>query len=178
MGLDLQTGEARRLWSDYQRRLAWRDRDLPASERTERLLEAEAHISEAMSAASAGSEADQLRAALNAFGTLEPTPAVWQAPVQVALRYAGMSLAVICGFFALALLHMAVMEVFNPDAVGLYWRSGDGVSLSYEAQSGSRELLGVWFIPAALATAAVLLGVVAGLYRLLSPSASSASARD
>lgn len=177
MGLDLQTAEARRLWADYRHRLAWRDRDLPALERSERLMEAEAHIAEAMSASGSGGEAERLRAALQAFGRLEAPPSAWRAPLHFALRYLAMTTAVICGLFALALLHMAVMEVFNPDAVGLYWHPGDGVTLSYENQPGSRELLGAWFIPAALAAAAALLAIVAALYRLLSPSARRASAR-
>ena len=167
MGLDLQTAEARRLWADYRHRLAWRDRDLPALERAERLMEAEAHIAEAMSASGSGGEAERL----------EAPPSAWRAPLHFALRYLAMTTAVICGLFALALLHMAVMEVFNPDAVGLYWHSGDGITLSYENQPGSRELLGAWFIPAALAAAAALLAIVAALYRLLSPSARRASTR-
>lgn len=175
MGLEFETAEARRIWADYRRRLAWRDRDLPAIERSERVLEAEAHIAEAMQEASDDSEPERLRAALDAFGSLDAPPPAWRAPVHFALRYLGMSVVVVCGLFALAFLHMAAMDAFNPDAVGLYWRPGDGYTLSYENQPGSREVLGAWFIPAALAASVSLIGIAAGVYRLLSPSASRAS---
>lgn len=177
MGIELNTADARRVWADYRRRLAWRDRHLSPTERAERLMEAEAHIGEAMSVSSGGSEADRLHDALAAFGSLEAPPPAWRAPVHFALRYAAMTVIVLCGLLALALLHMSVMEIFNPEAVGLYWRDGDGVTLSYEAQPGSRELLGGWFIPAAVAVSAGLIAIAAGLYRLVSPSDKSASAR-
>lgn len=177
MGLELETAEARLLWARYRRRLAWRDRDLPAAERAERVMEAEAHIADALAEAQGGSEADRLRAALDAFGKLEDPPAAWRVPVYFALRYVAMTAIALSGLLALALLHMAVMEVFSPDAVGLYWHPGDGFTLSYENQPGSREVLGAWFIPAALAAATALIGIAAGLYRLVSPSASNASAR-
>lgn len=177
MSLELETAEARRIWADYRRRLAWRDRDLPAIERAEREMEAEAHIAEAMRDAAGENEPERLRAALDAFGALDAPPPAWRAPVHFALRYAGMSVVVICGLFALALLHMAAMDAFNPDAVGLYWRPGDGYTLSYEIQPGSREVLGAWFIPTALAASASLIGIAVWVYRLLSPSERSDSAR-
>jgi hypothetical protein len=177
MGLEFETAEARRIWAEYRRRLAWRDRELPAIERSERMMEAEAHIADAMRDASGKSEAERLRVALDAFGALDAPPPAWRAPVHFTLRYLGMSVVVICGLFALALLHMAAMEVFNPDSVGLYWRPGDGYTLSYENQPDSREVLGACFIPAALAASVALIGIAAGVYRLLSPSASRDSAR-
>ena len=65
----------------------------------------------------------------------------------------------------LVLLHMAVMEVVHPQAVGLWhYADGDWV-LSYQAQQGAAEVLGAWFIPAALSLCALSSAVLYALWR-------------
>lgn len=165
--IEFETAAARALWNDYRRRLAWRDRELPPAERAERLREAESHIIEAMAEDSGNSEVARLERALEAFGTIAAPPAAWQAPARMLASFIVITLIAVSGLLALSLLHMAVMEAFNPNEVGLYWRDGDGWTLSYEAQPDSREVLGAWFIPAALAIAALLGSLVAILLRRL-----------
>lgn len=164
--LDLTTPEARRQWARFKRDLAFRDRNLPAADRDEALAETIAHIHDAFLAADGGTEASRLAAALTRFGPLEAAPPAWRKPLGVILHQAAILLIGITGFFVLALLHMAVMDLFNPEAVGLYIHAGGDFTLSYEVQPHSREVLGRWFAPAALGVSAVIGAGLFGIYRL------------
>lgn len=164
--MDLKTPQARRLWARFKRDLAFRDRDLSAADRQEALAETVAHIHDAFLAAGGESEVSRLTAALHQFGPLEQAPPAWRKPLGIILHQAAILFIGIACFFVLALLHMAVMDLFNPDAVGLYIHGGGDFTLSYEAQPHSREVLGGWFAPAAIGVAAVIGTIVFVIHRL------------
>ena len=146
--LTLESEAARRRLAEFRRRLAWRDRALPAPEREDARLETEAHLAEAFNAAQ-GEELNRLDAAVAAFGDLPDAPPAWRKPLAVALHYGALPVIGVFALFTLALLHMAVMDVFNPSGVGLWVYPDGDWSLSYEAQAGAREVLGRGFTFAA-----------------------------
>ena len=172
MTLELTTAEARRLWTDFLRRLEWSHRHLPGPERAEAKAEAVAHIAENMATLDLPDEADRLREALNRFGVPAAPPPPWRKPLAIGLHYLAIMVMGASGLVILILLHMILMKAFNPDAVGLYLYPGDPVlTLSYETQVGAREILGAWFIPILLAISALGSAALYGLWKLaLSPS--------
>lgn len=162
--VDFETSEARRLWSDFLKRLDWSNRHLSRSERQDAKAEATAHMAELIAHSKLETEAERLREALSRFGTLPSPPPAWRQPLAIGLHYLAIMVIGATGLVLLTLLHMTVMELFNPAGVGLYVYPGDPVpTLSYESQPGAREVLGSWFIPALLA---IILTVSAGLYGL------------
>jgi hypothetical protein len=170
--LELETPEARRIWKDFLRRLDRSNRALSEQEREEARAEAIAHIAELLAEETGDDEADRLRKALARFGLPPALPPLWRKPLAHMLHYFAIMVMGAGGLVVLALLHMAVMEVFNPAGVGLYLYPGDaGITLSYENQAGARELLGGWFIPAILSVSLLAVGGLFGLWRLaLCPS--------
>jgi len=163
--LALTTAEARRLWQDFQRRLDWANRDLDAADRADIRAEAATHIRDAVMQMNEGEEVTRLRAAINSFGMLPAAPPAWRRPAAIALHYGSILALGVAGVFILILLHMAVMEVFYPDAVGL-WRFPDGDwALSYEAQDSADEVLGGWFIPVIVSACALASGLLYALWR-------------
>lgn len=164
--LEFSSVDARRTWSRFKRDLAYRYRDLPPEDRIEAVAEAAAHIYEAIADAPGDTEHARLTAALAGFGELPAAPPAWRKPLGVALHQGAILILGVTGFFLAVLLHMAVMEVLNPDAVGLYVHSAGDFTLSYEIQPQSREVLGGWFIQAILGFVGVAGAALYGLYRL------------
>lgn len=172
MTLELTTAEARRLWTDFLRRLDWSNRDLPGPEREEAKAEVIAHIAEDMAALDLPDEVERLREALDRFGIPPAPPPAWRKPLAIVLHYLAIMVMGASGLVILILLHMTLMEALNPAAVGLYIYPGDTVlTLSYENQAGAREILGAWFIPAMLVVSAFGSAALYGLWKLaLSPT--------
>ena len=164
-GLDFQDIESRRRWAEFLRRLDYRHRGLPAAERAELRAEAEAHIRDAMAEMGPGAEVERLDAALRSYGDLPAAPPVWRKPAAMLGHYAGILVIGMMGLTALALLHIGVMDWFDPAGVGLWVYPDGDWSLSYEAQPGAEERLGAWFSPVMLAASALLAGVIYGLWR-------------
>ncbi|WP_417489704.1 hypothetical protein [Maricaulis sp.] len=163
--LTFSTPEARRLWQDFQRRLDRANRELDAAARADISAEAASHIRDAMEALDEGDELTRLQAAISSYGDLPAAPPAWRQPAAVVLHYGSILALGIAGIFVLIFLHMTVMEVFNPQGVGL-WHYGQGDwSLSYEAQVGATEVLGGWFIPAMLTLSAVIAALLYALWR-------------
>ncbi len=161
------TPEAQRLWSDFLRRLDWSNRHLAAPERDDARAEAIAHITELMASSDMEDEVERLREALDRFGPLPAPPPIWRKPLAVGLHYLAIMTIGASGLVLLILLHMTVMELFNPAAVGLYIYPGDSLpTLSYEHQAGAREVLGAGFIPVMLALVAAASAALYGLWRL------------
>lgn len=169
--VEFTTLEARRLWTDFLKRLDWSNRHLAGPERQEANAEAIAHIAEHLAASDLENETDRLREALNRFGVLPAPPPGWRKPLAIGLHYLAIMVIGASGLVILTLLHMTVMEVFNPTSVGLYMYPEDRVlTLSYETQTGARELLGAWFIPTLLSVSALAGAGLYGLWRVaLSP---------
>lgn len=163
--IEFETSEASRLWRDYQRRLDHSNRTLSNEERREARAEAVAHIQDAMGAKVSGSEAEQLAEAIADYGSLPAAPPIWRKPVALGLHYGSIIVLGIGGMFLLMVLHMSFMEILNPEGVGLWVYPGDGASLSYEVQDGATEMLGGWFIPAALTIVASVGGLLFLLWR-------------
>ncbi|WP_417482910.1 hypothetical protein [Maricaulis sp.] len=161
--LTFSTPQARRLWQDFQRRLDWANRDLHAAERADLRAEAAAHIRDSMAELTEGDEFTRLQAAIAGYGDLPAAPPAWRRPAAILLHYGSILALGLAGIFVLIFLHMAVMEVFNAQGVGLWHFASGDWALSYEAQDGAEEVLGGWFIPAMLTTCAL---VSAGLYAL------------
>ncbi|WP_323761690.1 hypothetical protein [Maricaulis sp.] len=169
--LDLLGDDAKRIWRQFLRRLDWANRNLAAEDRAEARAEAAAHMREAMGDARAEGEAERLLAAIAEFGDPPAPPPVWRKPAAIVGHYCSIMVIGATGLVVLALLHMAVMEIFNPAGVGV-WVFPDeaGFTLSYEAQQGAEEVLGAGFIPVMLALCAILGGAIYGLWRFaLSP---------
>ncbi|WP_203295012.1 hypothetical protein [Maricaulis parjimensis] len=167
INVEFETHEARRLWADFLKRLDWSNRHLPSADRSEARDEAIAHMAELLAASPIEDETDKLRDALQRFGPLPAPPPVWRKPLAVALHYLAIMTIGASGLVLLILLHMTVMEAFNPGEVGLYVYPGDGLpTLSYETQSGAREILGAGFIPVMLAIIAAGSAALFGLWRL------------
>jgi hypothetical protein len=164
-GLAITTHEARRQWQDFQRRLEWANRDQDATDRADIRAEAATHIRDAMEAQTEGDEVTRLTAAMESYGTLPPAPPAWRQPLAVILHYGSILVLGVCGVFVLILLHMAVMEIFFPQAVGLWQHSQGDWSLSYEAQEGAEEILGAWFIPSILLFCAFASALLYALWR-------------
>jgi hypothetical protein len=163
--LTLSTPGARRLWQDFLRRLNWVNRDLDAADRADISAEAATHIRDAMEGLAEGDELTRLQAAITGYGELPAAPPVWRQPAAIILHYGSILALGVAGIFVLILLHMAVMEVFYPQAVGLWhYRQGDW-ALSYEAQEGAGEVLGAWFIPAILSLCAAASALLYTLWR-------------
>ncbi len=169
--LDLVSDEARRIWRRFIRRLDWSNRELTAEDRAEARADAAAHMREALGETRAEDEADRLLAAIAEFGDPPAPPPVWRKPAAIVGHYCSIMVIGATGLVVLALLHMAVMELFNPAGVGLWVYPGDaGFTLSYEAQQGAHEILGAGFIPLMLALCAILSAGIYGLWRFaLSP---------
>jgi len=163
--LTFSTPQARRLWHDFQRRLDWANRELDAAERAEIRAEAATHIRDAMAELSEGDELTRLQAAIAGYGDLDAAPPAWRQPAAVMLHYGSILALGVVGVFVLILLHMAVMEVFYPQAVGLWRYDGGGWALSYEAQDGATEMLGAWFIPAIVSACAATSALLYALWR-------------
>lgn len=163
--LALTTDEARRLWQDFQRRLNWANRALDAAERAEICAEAATHIRDAMQELTEGDEFTRLQAAIASYGDLPPAPPGWRRPAASVLHYASILTLGVAGVFVLILLHMAVMEMFHPQGVGLWHYAAGDWSLSYEAQDGAEEVLGAWFIPAVLGLCAIASALLYALWR-------------
>ncbi|MAK63773.1 MAG: hypothetical protein CMF75_03365 [Maricaulis sp.] len=165
--LEFSTPEARHLWSDFLRRLDWSNRHLPRAEREDAQAEAMAHMAELIAISTQETEADRLRDALSRFGALPSPPPVWRAPLAIGLHYLAIMIIGATGLVLLILLHMVVMELFNPAGVGLYLYPGDPVpTLSYENQPDAEEVLGGWFIPAMLLIILATGAALYGLWRL------------
>tara|TARA_R110000868_G_scaffold120773_7_gene320677 strand:+ start:11257 stop:11805 length:549 start_codon:yes stop_codon:yes gene_type:complete len=163
--LTLSTPEAHRLWQDFQRRLNWANRDLDASDRGDISAEAATHIRDAMAAMGAGDELTRLQAAISDYGDLPAAPPVWRQPAAIMLHYGSILALGVAGIFVLIFLHMAVMEVFNAQGVGLWQYASGDWALSYEAQAEAVEVLGGWFIPAMLTLCACVSALLYALWR-------------
>jgi hypothetical protein len=168
--MQFETETARKTWSRFERDLNWSNRNLPAAEQREALAEASAHIRDTM-IGQQGDEHDRLTNAIKGFGDLPEAPPVWRMPLAVALHYAAILVIGVIGLFLTLLLHMAVMDVFQPDQVGLWIYEGGSFSLSYEAQSDAREVLGWSFAPIILLVTSITGAGLYGIWRLaLAPS--------
>ncbi|RKQ94240.1 hypothetical protein [Maricaulis maris] len=169
--LVLVTEAARTLWRRFLKRLDWSNRTLGPDERAEARAEAAAHMREAMGETTAETEAGQLADAIAGFGDLPAPPPAWRQPVAHLVHYLAIMVIGATGLMVLVFFHMAVMEIFNPDGVGLWLYPDEvGLTLSYEVQPGAREALGAAFIPVMLLVNAVLIAAIYGLWRLaLSP---------
>lgn len=163
--LTFSTPQARRLWQEFQRRLDWANRDLDVAERAEIRAEAATHIRDAMEGLTEGDELARLQAAIAGYGELPAAPPAWRRPAATILHYGSILALGVAGVFVLILLHMAVMEVLNAQAVGLWRFAGGDWALSYEAQDGAEEVLGAWFIPAILSACALTSALLYALWR-------------
>lgn len=163
--LTFTTAAARLLWQDFLRRLDWANRDLDAAERAEIRAEAATHIRDAMEGLTEGDELSRLQAAIASYGDLPAAPPAWRRPAATGLHYGSILALGVAGVFVLIFLHMAVMEVFHPQAVGLWRYAGGDWALSYEAQEGAEEVLGAWFIPAILSVCALASALLYALWR-------------
>jgi len=165
-----ESQDARTLWTDFLRRLDWANRDLDPDERADARAEATAHIRDAVASDRDGLEHERLARALARFGPLPAPPPVWRRPAAIVVHYLAIMVMGVGGLVLLILLHMTAMELVNPSGVGLWLYPDDGLTLSYEAQPGAREVLGGFFIPVMLAILAISGGMLFGLWRLaLSP---------
>lgn len=163
--LTFSTPQARRLWADFQRRLDWANRELDLADRADISAEAAAHIRDAMAGLTEGDELMRLQASIAGYGELPAAPPAWRRPAAILLHYGSILAIGVIGVFVLVLLHMAVMEVLNAQAVGL-WHFADGDwALSYEAQTDADEVLGGWFIPAVLSLCALTSALLYKLWR-------------
>tara|TARA_R110002072_G_scaffold1395_2_gene11765 strand:- start:744 stop:1292 length:549 start_codon:yes stop_codon:yes gene_type:complete len=163
--LTLSTPQARRLWQDFQRRLDWSNRELNTAERADIRAEAATHIREAMDRLTSGDEYTRLQMAIESYGVLPDAPPAWRRPLAVIVHYGSILALGVVGVFVLIFLHMVVMEVFYPDAVGLWQHSAGDWSLSYEVQDGAEEILGAWFIPVMLTVCALISALLYALWR-------------
>ncbi len=164
--LEFTSREAQALWRDFLKRLDWENRSLSKEERHEIQAEAAAHIQEALAAITSGNEADRLREALAQYGELPPAPPLWRRPLAIALHYGAILLIGTSGLFLPVLLHMAIMEMFNPAGVGLWINQSGDWALSYEVHPEPDEILGAWFSPAILIIIATATSVLYGVWQL------------
>ena len=164
--LNFSTPESRRVWKDFQRRLDWANRDLDAADRADISAEAATHIRDAMAGLAEGDELTRLQAAIASYGELPAAPPAWRRPAAILLHYGSILALGVAGVFVLVLLHMTIMEVLHPQAVGLWRYPGGDWSLSYEAQDGAVEVLGAWFIPAVLSVCALASALLYALWRV------------
>jgi len=163
--LTFSTPEARSVWQDFQRRLDWANRDLDAADRADIGAEAATHIRDAMEGLSEGDELSRLQAAIASYGALPAAPPAWRRPVAIITHYGSILALGVVGVFVLIFLHMAVMEVLNAQAVGLWHFASGDWALSYEAQPDANEVLGPWFIPAILSLCALASALLYALWR-------------
>ena len=120
--LTFSTPQARRLWADFQRRLDWANRELDLADRADISAEAAAHIRDAMAGLTESDELMRLEASIAGYGELPAAPPAWRRPAAILLHYGSILAIGVIGVFVLVLLHMAVMEVLNAQAVGLWHR--------------------------------------------------------
>jgi hypothetical protein len=163
--MQFDTDAARQAWTRFRRNLNWANRSLPHEDQQEALAEASAHIRDAM-ATGHGDELARLTAAISGFGPLTVAPPVWQLPLAVTLHYAAILVIGVTGFCLTILMHMGIMDLINPDAVGLWIYTEGDWALSYEAQPAAREILGFWFLPAIIATISIIGGGLYALWRV------------
>lgn len=163
--LTFTTPQARRLWLNFLRRLDWANRELNIAERADIRAEAATHIRDAMEGLSEGDELSRLQAAISSFGDLPAAPPAWRRPAAVVLHYGSILVLGVAGIFVLILLHMAIMEVFDPQGVGLWHYAEGDWALSYEVQEGANEVLGAWFIPAMLTLCSLASALLYTLWR-------------
>lgn len=173
--LEFQTPEANWIWHGFLRRLDWSNRDLTPEEKEEARAEVAVHIRDAMAELNdgddTGDEFTHLEMAIGSYGLLVDAPPAWRKPLAIGLHYCSILVIGVVGVFVLIFLHMAVMEIFNPEGVGLWIYSSGGFALSYEVQSGATEILGAWFIPTMLGVIGVSVGALYLLWRFaLAPS--------
>lgn len=163
--LTFSTPQADRLWQDFQRRLDWVNRNLDAAERADLRAEAAAHIRDAMAELTEGDELSRLQAAIAGYGDLPAAPPAWRQPAATVLHYGSILALGVAGIFVLIFLHMAVMEVLDAQAVGLWHFASGDWALSYEAQPDAVEVLGAWFIPAILSLCVLASALLYALWR-------------
>jgi|GEM_PF-2473480 len=164
--LSLETQDAQKRWQAFCRDLQFRDRNLPKEDAADTLAEITAHVHDALAHAEGASELDRLNACLTAFGPIPAAPPTWRKPLAVMLHYLAIMVIGVTGLFLITLLHMGVMDIFNPDGVGLWVYANGEFSLSYEIQADAEEVAGVWFLPAILGVTAAISGLLFVLYRI------------
>ncbi len=135
------------------------------SGRAEMRAEGATKMHDALAEVSEGDEFTRVQTAIAGYGDLAAAPPVWRGPAAIMLNYGCILALGVVGVFVLILLHMAVLDIFYPQAVGLWRYDGGGWSLSYEVQAGAEEVLGAWFIPAILTTCAATSALLYALWR-------------
>jgi hypothetical protein len=187
--IEFQNATAFKIYEDYIKRVKRTTATLSAEDKSDILMEFNSHIFEAMQLSSEISEVDNLMHVIERLGSPEEVllPLVADKklaqatstfnPVHVfkalalnisnGVSYVVFSLLYLM-LFAFAFLIFA--KIFSPENVGLFYGNngftGSGLSFKATQLEGTREILGWWFIPWMVITAAVLYAIITLLLKL------------
>lgn len=187
--IEFQNPNASKMYETYMGRIKKTVATLSVADQSDTLMEFNSHIFEALQQRGSTSELDALVKVIQRLGSpeevLKPMVAekkLIQAtrtfnPIHVikalilnisnGISYLVFSLLYLILF---AILFLCVAKLFVPDKVGLFYGpkgfKGLGLNLRNMEGTGVQEVLGNWFIPAALVTSTVLYFIITLLLKL------------